>query len=120
MAERLESFEFGKKGSGKYPWDKWMDGSIWVATRGVDFDVTAESFRQGVIKAGIRWGGNSRSHVEGDTVVFQFGTEILLRLAGRTMPGHEVQKGDYPRRRWVAGGAHPRTTCAPRRPCWGP
>lgn len=46
MAERLESFTF-KHGGGKdaYPWDEWMDGTVWKLVRGEDFDCPARTFQ---------------------------------------------------------------------------
>ena len=50
MAERLEGFDFGRfmstpKRRSPYPLDEWMDGSIWLIWRGVDFDGTVHAMQ---------------------------------------------------------------------------
>lgn len=38
MAEKLSSYEFTKSSTGyTYPWDEWLDGSVWRLTRSEDF-----------------------------------------------------------------------------------
>ena len=70
MAERLESYEFSRRG--RYPWGEWMDGSIWRCKRGEDFSATAKSFQGMVRLKAARNGKKVITRVEGDSVVFQF------------------------------------------------
>jgi hypothetical protein len=55
MAEKLETWQFKKTGRGeRYPWDQWLDGSIWVLTKGEDFDCTITAIRSGAFAAAAR------------------------------------------------------------------
>lgn len=39
MAERIESFDFKRQSGGsRYPWEQWLDGSIWRLTERDDFN----------------------------------------------------------------------------------
>jgi hypothetical protein len=53
MAEKIESYEFGR-GRGKYPWEEWLDGNVWKATAGEDFDISAENFKASVYAAATK------------------------------------------------------------------
>lgn len=56
----------------KYPWNEWLDGRTWRATRGVDFDVSLDAFRSvlyGKASRTSRW--KIRSEIDGDSVVFR-------------------------------------------------
>ena len=45
MAEVLDEFPEKKlNGNRKYPWEKWMDGSIWKAKRNEDYTITSQKF----------------------------------------------------------------------------
>lgn len=48
MAERLKSYEFSGVGITTYPWDEWLDGSIWRLEKGRDFECRYNSFRSHV------------------------------------------------------------------------
>jgi hypothetical protein len=48
VAKRLRSFKFTPTKSGHpeiYPWDTWLDGSIWELKRDVDFKPDVANFR---------------------------------------------------------------------------
>lgn len=47
MARRLKSFNWngGSEKKSKYPWDKWLDGSIWQLTQGRDYAIKTSSLR---------------------------------------------------------------------------
>lgn len=50
MAEKVDSFEFLNRGErGKYPWNEWLDGSIWKLKAGDDFKTNEKTF-QGVAR----------------------------------------------------------------------
>lgn len=45
MAERLDHFDFGPRaGTSQYPWDQWLDGTIWKLAEGVDFQGNRDYF----------------------------------------------------------------------------
>ena len=40
MAKKLNRFEFkGTGGTPRYPWDQWLDGSVWELKSGADYTV---------------------------------------------------------------------------------
>lgn len=46
MAQRIEAFSGGTAHRGAYPWDEWMDGSIWRVFQQEDFPLTTiDGFR---------------------------------------------------------------------------
>jgi hypothetical protein len=46
MAERLDSFPVRRSHArSKYPWDEWLDGSVWRLTQGEDFTAKLKSMR---------------------------------------------------------------------------
>lgn len=76
MARQLESFDFGRgrpKGTSRYDWDHWLDGSIWELTQGLDFQRTVEEFRNVVYVTAARRGIKVRtsSRRGSDVVVVQ-------------------------------------------------
>ncbi len=71
MAERLDDFPF-KSWTGKFPWDEWLDGSIWRLKRGEDFDITPAGFRAGMQYNANKRGGKVRTRREGENFVIQF------------------------------------------------
>lgn len=58
MAEVVDGDTFPEDPRTTYPWVKWLDGQIWRLLPGVDFTVSAESFRslagQTARKRGLR------------------------------------------------------------------
>jgi hypothetical protein len=50
-------------GRSAYPWDDWLDGSIWELTRGVDFKGTPNTFRSNARVQAVRRGGKIRARI---------------------------------------------------------
>ncbi len=73
MAKRLEEFpallETRKK---KYPWDEWMDGSIWIIERGIDFSVAFTTMQGYLYQQAIDNRQNVRTGKRDGKIVFQF------------------------------------------------
>ena len=63
-------------GRGKYPWGTWLDGQTRRATRGTDFTVEPETFRQMVHARAKRRGLKAKVTVIGDEVTFTAFKEI--------------------------------------------
>lgn len=77
MATILEEFDFTTQREDidrthKYPWDTWLDGSIWMIKRGEDFDledmVMDRSLRNGAYKRKCKL---TMKHPEPGVIVFQ-------------------------------------------------
>lgn len=68
MAEKLNEFPGGNrtKGGGKYPWDEWLDGSVWLLRQGEDFSTSMISFRATASKMAKRNGKKVRSRTVND------------------------------------------------------
>ena len=71
MAERLDEFP---SGATKYPWEDWLDGSIWLLRKGVDYDIGTPSMRQAVARAAKASGKQLRTRTERE----KDGTEALI------------------------------------------
>jgi hypothetical protein len=74
MAEKLEAFPVRHNGSrrpGKYPWDEWLDGSVWQLKRGEDFDILPKSMLQMARTNASHRRLSVRTHHNGDIVVIQ-------------------------------------------------
>jgi len=52
MAEKIKEHKFRSKG--RYDWDSWLDGDIWVLKQGVDFDVELSTMRSVIFGAAYR------------------------------------------------------------------
>lgn len=59
MARRLDSFP-AATGS-RYPWDEWLDGSVWELGRGDDFQAKPSTFRTNAQTQAKKRGGRVRS-----------------------------------------------------------
>jgi hypothetical protein len=75
MARRLDAFPAPT--GARYPWDKWLDGSVWELVRGDDFQSKLSTLRANAQSQAKKRGGRSRSKVvtTGDgreAVVIQF------------------------------------------------
>jgi hypothetical protein len=74
VARKLESFPAAT--GARYPWDEWLDGSVWELVRGVDFHAKATTFRTNAQIQAKKRGGRVRSKaVEAgghEAVVIQF------------------------------------------------
>lgn len=55
MAKQLESFKFRTRGRvQKYPWNEWLDGSIWELKKGEDFTINTRIMRNSARSAADR------------------------------------------------------------------
>lgn len=70
MAKKLDEYEFGKA-KFKYPWEQWLDGTIWHLEHGKDFSVEVESMRVNIYTAAERRDLKVRTSVEGEDIVMQ-------------------------------------------------
>lgn len=72
MATRLTSYDFPAGGRvAKYPWDEWLDGSVWRLIGGWDFQPSAGNFRRVVYAAAKRRGLEVRTTVQDGDVILQ-------------------------------------------------
>jgi len=74
MAERLKQFptaHAGVNGGRRYPWDLYLDGSVWRLAQGRDYTCRGKSIVSQANKMGRMRGLRVRTVVEGDTVVIQ-------------------------------------------------
>jgi hypothetical protein len=75
MPRRLDAFP--PSASSRYPWDEYLDGSVWELTRGEDFQCSVSSFqgaaraqanrRRGTVRMRTRHAGDGR-----EVVIMQF------------------------------------------------
>src|ERR1043166_1760081 len=84
MAKHLESFPSAS--ARRYPWDQWLDGSVWQLFPGEDFTAKSSTMLGAARSHAKRLGGTlrTRSIREGDrdTIVLQFvGTSVAYREA---------------------------------------
>lgn len=56
----------------KYPWDEWINGNPWVATRGEDFHVACANFVATLHQKATSRGITVKTSTTGDKVTFQF------------------------------------------------
>jgi hypothetical protein len=56
MARRVDNFPDPPSQS-KYPWDEWLDGSVWELIRGEDFKANIHSIRSAATTQAKRRGG---------------------------------------------------------------
>lgn len=59
MAKQLDRFP----GGGSYDWDQWLDGGIWLLTKGEDFEIDIESMRAAASRAAKQAGKKVRTRV---------------------------------------------------------
>lgn len=72
MAEKLDKFEFLKRGfAPKYPWDTWLDGSVYRLTRGEDFQCKVSSMRSAARQIAFRRGLHIRTSVSDNSLTIQ-------------------------------------------------
>ncbi|MFE1024973.1 hypothetical protein ACFW5I_10460 [Streptomyces sp. NPDC058818] len=75
MAERVTPADvtFRRRGAPRrYPWDDWMDGSMWHLKRGVDYQTTTKVFRDIVYNAARRGGRTVHTRVIDNGIVITF------------------------------------------------
>lgn len=75
MARRLEAFP--APSGARYPWNDWLDGSVWELVRGEDFNSKPSTLRANAQTQAKKRGGHARSKAattgDGrDAVVIQF------------------------------------------------
>jgi hypothetical protein len=70
MGERIQVMQT----RAKYPWEEWMDGSMWEIEQGVDFsvDIPVVNFVNGMHAKARKKGKRVRTHVAGKKLQFQF------------------------------------------------
>ena len=77
MAKKLDQFP-DRTRRGIYPWDKWLNGEIWLLRRGKgegdDYETTTASMRATAVSAAKRAGKRVRTQVTTD----EDGTEALI------------------------------------------
>ena len=74
MAQRVDTFDFGRHRGGaprKYPWEEWLDGSIWELTHGKDFEPAPRVFRTMAYTRARDHGVSLRTHIGDGVVVLQ-------------------------------------------------
>lgn len=72
MAEQLDTFDFPGPGRRSlYPWDEWLNGSVWRLTAGEDFTTTPKAFMRAANAAGARRGLAVQSTTAGAAVVIR-------------------------------------------------
>jgi hypothetical protein len=70
MAERVDAFPvvtLRGRGNG-YPWDEWMDGSVWKLVQGDDFGATITNFLSSAWKEASKRGHGCKTHRDPDGV----------------------------------------------------
>lgn len=74
MARRLD--EFPAAAGSRYPWDEWLDGSVWELVPGDDFTAKPATFRSIAQAQAKKRGGRIRTkavEMDGrDALVIQF------------------------------------------------
>jgi len=68
MAHQVPEFKHRR---GKYPWDEWLNGAIWVVTKGEDFDCQTDSFVAALDYACKTRKLKYQTSIDGDNVTFQ-------------------------------------------------
>jgi hypothetical protein len=67
VAKVVKAFP-GKSHRGKYPWDQWFDGQVWLLERGKDFDIQPYSLRTLAYDQAVKRGIKCRAHLDGNSV----------------------------------------------------
>jgi len=70
MAEKIESYKARHVGAKQvYPWDEWLDGSIWRLTHCEDFECSIVSIGCYIRATAKKRGFKCSVYVEGESVV---------------------------------------------------
>jgi hypothetical protein len=87
MAKRVEKFP-DLPSQSRYPWDEWLDGSVWELAPGEDFKGKPATFRSVAIGQAKKRGGKVRTRLirgraegESDRLYIQFTHEGQQQLA---------------------------------------
>lgn len=74
MARKIEQFPLAA--SVRYPWDEYLDGSIWELVRGEDYTAKTQTFLGNARSRAKRLGGTLRTRAlrknDSEVVVIQF------------------------------------------------
>ena len=74
VPRKLKSFPARQRRT-KYPWDQWLDGSVWELRKGSDYDIDTLSLRALAGKAAKRAGTRVRTKLirnnRGESLVIQ-------------------------------------------------
>jgi hypothetical protein len=73
MPRKLKRFPEPKR-RGKYPWEEWLDGSVWLLRHGEDYETSSASMRAIATSAAKTAGKRLRTQVTED----DDGTEALV------------------------------------------
>jgi hypothetical protein len=65
MARQLAQFPKARRQS-KYPWDQWLDGSVWLLRKGEDYETTSPSMRAIATSAAKKEGKRLRTQITVD------------------------------------------------------
>jgi hypothetical protein len=76
MAKKIKKYEFRSAVRNQYPWEQWLDGSIWVLTHGEDFETDPVKFRTTIYQAARRHNKVVRTAVDDNEVVLQVTGEL--------------------------------------------
>ena len=84
MARRLENFPAAT--GARYPWDEWLDGSVWQLIRGEDFTAKASTFRTNAQLQAKKRGvvnniGAAKAKAGGWVSILALGENIILSTA---------------------------------------
>ncbi len=90
MHDRKEIPEMAKQlslpphGNTVYPWDKWENGEVHIATKGKQFRCGVPTFRSMLANRAAAKGMRVTTRCKGDTVTFRF-----IRPEGDSAPGKQ-------------------------------
>ena len=56
MAKVLKDYKPPAYHGTEYPWEKWLDGQVWLLTKGEDFESTTRSFQISARRAALKRG----------------------------------------------------------------
>jgi hypothetical protein len=62
MARKLSEFPKPVRRA-KYPWDQWLDGSVWELQAGEDYDTTTASMRASASRAAKELGRDIKTQI---------------------------------------------------------
>lgn len=65
MAKRLKEFPGGPT-RGRYPWEEWLDGSVWQLRKDEDYSISTASMRAAASRAAKAAGKRLQSRITKD------------------------------------------------------
>jgi hypothetical protein len=65
MAKQLDEFPRQKR-RGKYPWEEWLNGHVWLLRKGEDYETSSSSMRAIAASAAKSAGKRLRTQVSRD------------------------------------------------------